>query len=197
MIAMDSARRSQPETGNATRAGTPFATLCYESRAKARPSEDDLTELVDDARERNRQFGVTGMLVHQGDRFFQWLEGPGAALDGLWSSIRRDDRHGDIQLLGEGVTPIRLFSDWDLRFLHRGDDDPPAVDGAAAPTSVESDPVDASGVARLAELALAGDDPGLETLRTQLQSPLVYWPGTASCSGALCHCGFCSDVRAA
>ena len=119
MIAMDSARRSQPETGtpHAARAGLPFATLCYQSRAKARPSEDDLTELVDDARERNRQFGVTGMLVHQGDRFFQWREGPGAALDGLWSSIRRDDRHGDIQLLGEGVTPIRLFSDWDLRFF--------------------------------------------------------------------------------
>lgn len=166
MITMDSARRSQPETGTppAARTSTPFATLCYQSRSKARPSEDDLAELVDHARERNRQFGVTGMLVHQGDRFFQWLEGPSAALEGLWSSIRRDERHGDIQLLGKGITSIRLFSEWDLSFLHRGDDDPPAVGDAAAPTPVESDPVDASGVARLAELALAGDDSGLETL---------------------------------
>ncbi len=146
------------------RAGPPFATLCYQSRAKRRPSVSDLTQLVIEARERNRRFGVTGMLVHEGDRYFQWLEGPGTALEGLWSSIRRDDRHDDIELLGEGVTPIRLFSEWDLRFLHRPDVQKPVLETPASPTPAETDTTEPSGILRLAELALAGDDPGLEAL---------------------------------
>ncbi len=166
MTSMDSARRQQAEdpTLSMARAGPPFATLCYQSRAKQRPSADDLAQLVLEARERNRQFGVTGMLVHEGDRFFQWLEGPGTALEGLWSSIRRDDRHSDIELLGEGVTPIRLFSEWDLIFLHRRDGDDPILDRRDAPSPVETDQPETSGPTQLAERALAGDDAGLEAL---------------------------------
>ena len=136
----------------------PLATLCYQSRALKRPSPDDLQRLLAEARVRNRQFGVTGMLVHEGDRFFQWLEGPGSALAALWSSIRQDDRHGDIELLGEGVTPIRLFADWDLRFLRRTEGDQPATvsEGAGADNR--------SGAMVLAELALAGNEAAMEAL---------------------------------
>jgi len=165
MTAMDSARQYQPDnsTLSMARASPPFATLCYQSRAKRRPSSEDLSQLVIEARERNRQFGVTGMLVHEGDRFFQWLEGPGVALEGLWSSIRRDERHSDIELLGEGLTPTRLFSEWDLRFLHRRDGDRRILDGAAKPAPVETESTETSGPLRLAELALAGDEASLET----------------------------------
>jgi len=171
MTAMDSARQYQPDnsTLSMARAGPPFATLCYQSRAKQRPSAADLAQLVLEARERNRQFGVTGMLVHEGDRFFQWIEGPGDALEGLWSSIRRDDRHSDIELLGEGVTPIRLFSEWDLRFLHRRDDDRPILNSPVTPAPIgpdktETDKTETFGPLRLAELALAGDEAELEAL---------------------------------
>ena len=104
------------------------------------------------------------MLVNEGDRFFQWLEGPGIALEGLWSSIRRDERHGDIELLGEGLTPIRLFSEWDLRFLHRPEGDPQIPDSQATTAPVETDTTESSGCSRVAELALAGDEAGLEAL---------------------------------
>ena len=174
----DPAGRRQTDYSNpsAARAGPPLATLCYQSRAKRRPSSDDLDRLVDEARERNRQFGVTGMLVHEGDRFFQWLEGPGTALEGLWSSIKDDERHCDIELLGEGVTPVRLFSEWDLRFVRRPDGERPLL-GSLAPEALvqqalvaenvltaETDIPEASGPWRIAELALAGDEAGLESL---------------------------------
>ncbi len=151
------------------RAGQPLATLCYQSRAKRQPSSDELTELVREARERNRQFGVTGMLVHQGGRFFQWLEGPGTALEGLWSSIKFDERHCDIELLGEGVTPTRLFSEWDLRFLHRPEGEEPPLGGldALVPEALvgrETETTDTSGSSRIAELALVGDEAGLDAL---------------------------------
>lgn len=136
--------------------GWPLATLCYQSRSSKEANADDIEELLADARERNRRFGVTGMLVHEGDRFFQWLEGPSAALDVLWSSISRDDRHKDVELLAEGVTPTRLFSDWDLRFLERdardAASDAAARARAAAGAELEEGPV------LLARLALAGDD---------------------------------------
>ncbi len=146
------------------RSGAPLVTLCYQSRAKRRPSSGDLDELVAEARARNKQFGVTGMLVNEGDRFFQWLEGPETALEGLWSSIRRDDRHGDIELLGEGVTPIRLFSEWDLRFLHRPEGDAQPFENSPAPEPVETVETQTSGASRVGELALSGDDAALEAL---------------------------------
>ncbi len=136
----------------------PLATLCYQSRAVHRPSPDDLQRLLTEARVRNRQFGVTGMLVHEGDRYFQWLEGPGTALAALWSSIRRDDRHGDIELLGEGVTPIRLFADWDLRFLRRTPSGPVSDGMDKVKADNRPEPM------KLAELALAADEAGMEAL---------------------------------
>jgi hypothetical protein len=163
---MDTAQGHQ--TGNSefatARTNAPFVTLCYQSRAKRRPSSDDLAELLLEARARNKQFGVTGMLVHEGDRFFQWLEGPGTALEDLWSSIKRDDRHDDIELLGEGVTPIRLFSEWDLRFLHRGEGDQATLDALATLGPVETETTEISACSRLAELALADDDAAMEAL---------------------------------
>ena len=145
----------------------PLATLCYQSRASKRSNRDGLDELLEDARARNKRFGVTGMLVHEGDRFFQWLEGPPEALETLWTSIRRDDRHEDVEILGEGVTPARLFSQWDLRFLERATSQATAEVGEAPPDDTLG-PKAETGPASLARFALAGDDDGMaELLRTR------------------------------
>lgn len=146
------------------RAGEPLATLCYQSRANGPLGAEAIAQLVDEARERNRQFGITGMLVHEGERFFQWLEGPGVALEGLWTALKRDDRHNDIEVLGEGITPIRLFSDWDLRFLNRSGDAAALPETAPVATDVQDGEVGALGPRDVAELALAGDDAGLEAI---------------------------------
>jgi len=153
-------RRPPPGMNRTASSGErPFATLCYRSKASHLPNPDDLANLLSLARSRNKAVGVTGMLVHEGGRFFQWLEGPSEALDELWTSIRRDDRHGEIELLGEGVTPIRLFSEWDLRFLSRSDADAPSdgVESSASATVNQA-------AAQLARLALAGDDQGMDAL---------------------------------
>jgi methanogenic corrinoid protein MtbC1 len=104
------------------------------------------------------------MLVHEGDRFFQWLEGPPEALETLWTSIRQDDRHEEVEILGEGVTPARLFSGWDLRFLERTRSD--ATAAVAEPRAVE--PTTEVDPALLARFALAGDDEAVaELLRSR------------------------------
>jgi hypothetical protein len=159
---MNSAQARQTDNAPLSMTGPPLVTLCYQSRAKRPPSSDDLAELVLEARERNRQFGVTGMLVHESGRFYQWLEGPESALEGLWSSIKRDDRHEDIELLGEGVTPVRLFSEWDLRFLSRPEGEGSTRNSVTIPTIVETAAPQILEPSLLAELALAGDDQGLD-----------------------------------
>ncbi len=151
-------------SGSSTSGRSPFvsdgvlATLCYQSRAPKQPNADELSDLLSAARDRNRSLGVTGMLVHEGERFFQWLEGPGEALDGLWKSISHDDRHEDVELLGEGITPARLFSDWDLRFLERSPHIN-APEGAEANEGEAAAPEADSVV--LARLALNGDEQAL------------------------------------
>lgn len=143
----------------------PLATLCYQSRALPVTNSGELQGLLNEARERNRRLGVTGMLVHEGERFYQWLEGPRPALGSLWQSISRDARHDDVQLLGEGVTPARLFSEWDLRYVARGAGEL-AQDAAVQPDAAapETAPV------LLARLALAGDEAAIgEFLRAQAE----------------------------
>jgi methanogenic corrinoid protein MtbC1 len=161
-MAMNSAQARQTDSAPFSMAPPPLVTLCYQSRAKRRPSSDDLAQLVGEARERNRQFGVTGMLVHEGGRFYQWLEGPETALGGLWSSIKSDDRHEDIELLGEGVTPVRLFSEWDLRFLSRPEGEGLARDDVEVLATAETPTAQIFEPSRLAQLALDGDEAGLE-----------------------------------
>ena len=127
--------------------------LTYQSRAVTRPSESDLERLVTEARDRNRRLGVTGMLLYDNGRYLQTLEGPPDGLAAIWSSIRRDARHRDIEVLTEHMVSGRLFSDWDL-LLYSREDDPRRTTRASdlAPHAL------AHYVPGIAQLALDGDD---------------------------------------
>jgi len=102
--------RDQSSSGS----GDLIGCLTYQSRAASVPSKADLESLVAKARIRNRGVGVTGMLLYEGGRFLQTLEGPPKGLEAVWTSIQRDERHADIELLARHSVSARLFSDWDL-----------------------------------------------------------------------------------
>jgi len=101
----------------------PISVLAYRSRAVHPQSQPDLDQLLSESRERNRLEGITGLLIYDDGQFFQWLEGPHAALRRVWDSIRRDPRHCDIEILREQIMPKRFFGSWDLRLAlrNRGD----------------------------------------------------------------------------
>jgi methanogenic corrinoid protein MtbC1 len=134
-------------------AGDWIGCLTYQSRAVSRPSESELEHLVSQARRRNRSLGVTGMLLYENGRFLQTLEGPPAGLSAVWASIRRDERHRDIEVLTEHMVSSRLFTDWDL-LLYSRDTDPrrPGRASDLAPHAL------AHYVPGMAQLALDGDD---------------------------------------
>jgi hypothetical protein len=51
----------------------------------------------------------------------QCLEGPRPAVNELYATILRDERHSDVVLLEYGDTQNRLFADWSMAFLKSGD----------------------------------------------------------------------------
>ena len=96
-----------------------LATISYRSRATSPLSEFQLADLLRTARLHNHTHGLTGLLVYDEGRFFQWIEGHPDKLAEVWQSIQRDPRHTDIQVMGNQSVPIRFFGDWDMRFSVR------------------------------------------------------------------------------
>jgi hypothetical protein len=90
------------------------ASLAYRSRAKKPQTDSELAVLVQASQQRNRERSITGQLIYEDQRFFQWIEGPGDQLKDLWESIKRDPRHTDIEVLGNQQIPARFFGDWNL-----------------------------------------------------------------------------------
>jgi hypothetical protein len=90
------------------------ASLAYRSRAKKPQTDRELAVLVQASQQRNRERSITGQLIYEDQRFFQWIEGPGDQLKDLWEAIKRDPRHTDIEVLGNQQIPARFFGDWNL-----------------------------------------------------------------------------------
>ena len=88
--------------------------LVYVSAAAPTLLRDDLIEIGRTAQRNNGSMRVTGMLLHVEGEFFQVLEGPGAAVEEVFSKICEDDRN-------EWVTPLlrerplrRVFRTWTM-----------------------------------------------------------------------------------
>jgi methanogenic corrinoid protein MtbC1 len=149
-----------------------IGSLSYRSEAAAPPSKTDLDRLLTQAKARNRALGVTGMLLYDSGRYFQTLEGPPEALDDVWASIRRDPRHGSIEVLSQHIVPARLFSGWDMQLYSRARDPKrlsPQIGGGIVPLA---DHVPLAG-----RHALDGDDRRLSALIGDLMAQ--GWVGDA------------------
>jgi Sensors of blue-light using FAD len=98
----------------------PLGQVLYRSLASASLSDDALSHMLAQARERNTAEGLSGLLVYQRGRFVQWLEGPQQALQRVWASIQRDPRHTQIEQLYVPWRRDRLFPDWRMQFSTDG-----------------------------------------------------------------------------
>lgn len=74
-----------------------------------------LAEILSVSLVKNAALDITGALICRSDIYLQLLEGPVAAVEGLYESICRDRRHAQVTLLVKGKTPDRLFPDWAMR----------------------------------------------------------------------------------
>ncbi len=99
-----------------------LSTVVYSSRAVAPLSEPDLRHLMQTAQARNAREGITGVVLYDDSRFFQWLEGPEDGVERVMGSIRNDRRHTDLEVLSHHASPARRFDGWDMKLAARGID---------------------------------------------------------------------------
>ena len=90
--------------------------LVYVSAAVTWFSESELRGLLTSARFRNEHAGITGMLLYKDGNFMQALEGPEAAVRGLYKRIEADRRHRGLVVLDCGTQETRQFARWNMAF---------------------------------------------------------------------------------
>ncbi|MEM6460912.1 MAG: BLUF domain-containing protein [Pseudomonadota bacterium] len=90
--------------------------IAYASRASEMLCRDGLIELARHSARQNPRISVSGVLMHGGEKFLQWIEGPRSKVGALMSSISEDPRHTNITVLDEGAIPQRRFANWPMRF---------------------------------------------------------------------------------
>ena len=79
--------------------------------------------IVSQARARNAEHGITGLLVFDGQRFCQHLEGPRGVVTRLMNRIGEDPRHERIRVVYDGTLTQRRYHRFDMGFAQTEDAD--------------------------------------------------------------------------
>ncbi|QJX48055.1 BLUF domain-containing protein [Hymenobacter taeanensis] len=90
--------------------------IIYLSRFREKPTEEQLTQLLHQARSKNHRLLITGILLYADGRVLQVLEGQEAAVRAVYSAITSDKRHHQLVTLVDTTVPQRVFPDWSMGF---------------------------------------------------------------------------------
>jgi Sensors of blue-light using FAD len=92
-------------------------TLTYTSRARLDLSDEDLAAIHQTARHFNALDGISGLLLFDGSRFLQIVEGSEDAIDNLVERLRMDPRHSAFEVRDERYVDQRSFPDWSMELV--------------------------------------------------------------------------------
>jgi hypothetical protein len=102
------AQPSQASTGH-------LASIVYRSRATSDFNTRELERILQTAQARNRAEHITGLMLYDDNRFYQWLEGPPDSIARIMESIHKDPRHTDVRVIDDKPIESRFFADWDMK----------------------------------------------------------------------------------
>ena len=74
-----------------------------------------LSSILTTSRVNNKKRDITGALICREDIFLQLLEGPKGDIEETYHSIKRDDRHLNVQNLIDHNVDDRLFPAWAMK----------------------------------------------------------------------------------
>lgn len=92
-------------------------SVTYVSRRTAPLADAAFVQLGTEARRLNALDGITGLLVFNGERFCQTIEGAPAAISNLLDRLDRDSRHCDLKIITDEDVSERRFRSWDMQIL--------------------------------------------------------------------------------
>jgi hypothetical protein len=121
---------------------TALYEVLYVSTLAPDQSVQVVAEIAARARRANQELDITGLLIFDGQRFCQQLEGPQKAVLKLIERIRNDHRHVNVEVLHHGPVPERRFQEFSLAFSTVEDEDAlvrmEQLDGEAALSAFEA-----------------------------------------------------------
>ncbi|WP_159756193.1 BLUF domain-containing protein [Sphingomonas sp. 8AM] len=86
--------------------------LVYISHASGPLDDAELDRLAVEATRFNADHAITGLLLHDGWRFIQALEGRQSEVEALMARIERDPRHDSIAYIERRQVQARQFGGW-------------------------------------------------------------------------------------
>lgn len=104
--------------------------LIYRSEADTNVSDDDLLNILSQARSFNSENELTGCLLYNDRHFVQILEGEFNTLNELYARIRKDSRHHDVITLHMKEIASRAYPDWTMAFKALEADDMRSIKSA-------------------------------------------------------------------
>ncbi len=114
--------RSAPPAGSASALTTLYEVL-YTSQLAPDTPVSAVARIASHARKANAERGLTGLLVFDGQRFCQQLEGTQKHVLSVMARISQDPRHVELNMLHQGTLKARRFSGFALAFseVEKGD----------------------------------------------------------------------------
>ena len=91
-------------------------SIIYVSHSSRLMSREEIHQLLDDARERNQQAGITGILLHADGNFMQYIEGDPATVEATFARIKRNPAHRNIIELQRKEICEREFADYSMAY---------------------------------------------------------------------------------
>mgnify|MGYP003395746249 CR=1 FL=1 len=104
-------------------------SLLYVSYADKKMTDEELTALLKEFRDKNTAKQITGMLLYRDGFFIQALEGEAEVVEPLFRKISADKRHRNILKVSQETIRNRSFTDWAMGFNKVEDKDLAGVEG--------------------------------------------------------------------
>jgi hypothetical protein len=91
--------------------------VIYSSASTTPLQQEDLEDILNQARSNNARAGITGALAYVDGCFLQVLEGEAAAVQRLMGRIATDLRHETVIVLQAGEIAAPAFPDWQMAYV--------------------------------------------------------------------------------
>ena len=101
----------------------PLYEVLYVSVLAPKAPISTIAGIAAKARVANQAFGITGLLIFDGMRFCQQLEGERKIVLKRMARIEADTRHDDVQVLHHGPLAERRFRSFSLGYVSVDDED--------------------------------------------------------------------------
>ena len=88
--------------------------LIYRSKVSRQVRLSDAEEIAEKAKPRNAAEDISGLLLYTSTHFIQVLEGEEAVVRKLFSRIKRDKRHLEVEVVADRPIERREFGGWSM-----------------------------------------------------------------------------------